>query len=732
MAEETKQMTNYSRMAYTAAEIAGGHVEYEMASTVKSNSYSTNDSNVTEEQSETVTSIPAYYAIIMPKSPDVEAGGGSQQNQGASVANRQSSGPANNPLQEQIVTNEQAIPTSGEIQQGDNRQGGTQQGSTQQEGTKQGNPQQRGTQQGSSRRRGTQTNREENVSLTLCRHFCMSAVKCVVGIFFFFVYYFVWFPIAGFKYFVPGSKGSTRWRRFTSVSTMLALLLGSVLYGVFQDLRGSGWSFDHFLSSNNDLYVIGARASGKLATVFVIAGLVFTLRPFTSAINEIPHYKRNNTGWRRVHVDLFLLSMVFGVVHTVLQVKRMREFPTDFVYETYFLVSGSILWAIYATQGMPYFFISIAQNMKDDHPWRRFWKWFFRLLHVYMYPIFIFVYLFHTGSFFPIAIYLIWVFVHRRSTFEIKDAYYCFEGEGKHEALSLLIFVSNEKIPFEFGLYCQVEVAGIVGSYTMIPMDKALKHGKKKGKKTSSDAELEASGVYLQFIIRPCVLTDALKKRLEDEDESTRYKEKHDKMFQKSFKTLPFREVGLEVSGPYHSTDMGIKDNSARNLVVITGSAGISVAVSVLMFSLCHTFWRKLVIIIFGGTTAPSDAVADKLSNADIPILITQKAGISAEEQAAGVWKHVKEKIEGNTDSIVSYQVYGKMGDDMMLDLFLTLNSKDIHFLVCGSRIYGQIVDAIKLGRKSEKMDGEILSRIHNEEFQIEGRSEQKFWDSKR
>jgi hypothetical protein len=74
-----------------------------------------------------------------------------------------------------------------------------------------------------------------------------------------------------------------------------------------------------------------------------------------------------------------------------------------------------------------------------------------------------------SGSVFPIVLFLVWVFVRKTTTFHITKAYFRTVGEGEQETTIILIHV-NDMIPSEFGMYCKLVVAGVFGSYTMIPL----------------------------------------------------------------------------------------------------------------------------------------------------------------------------------------------------------------------------------------------------------------------
>jgi hypothetical protein len=303
--------------------------------------------------------------------------------------------------------------------------------------------------------------------------------------------------------------------------------------------------------------------------------------------------------------------------------------------------------------------------------------------------------------------------------------------------MSLLIYV-NDKIPFEFGLHCQVEAAGVFASYTMIPMDSRQKnihladppHARNYSRSNSSDrskAHLETpkkeEGTYLQFIIKKSILTEALKRRLRHDRNAYRVRDQRETLFGKVYRTLPIQEMGLVVSGPYHSTDMGIKDNSCEILVVMTKEAGISVAESVVKFSLCHSIWDKLIIIQSGGRYGPPTpqiVLSHRISDGREPLdLLCAFDSPNPDLRANEVWSHIFNKLDDENEKIFSYQLYGEITAEMMLDLVLKLENtrkKNVHYLICSETLFSKFEEADKL----DQMDGELWSRIHNEVFQIQ------------
>jgi hypothetical protein len=66
--------------------------------------------------------------------------------------------------------------------------------------------------------------------------------------------------------------------------------------------------------------------------------------------------------------------------------------------------------------------------------------------------------------FFPLVLYFIYIYMKRRHKIPIEKIFYHLKED---KTLSLIAQV-NMLVPFEFGSYCQVEVAGVCASYTTI------------------------------------------------------------------------------------------------------------------------------------------------------------------------------------------------------------------------------------------------------------------------
>jgi hypothetical protein len=563
----------------------------------------------------------------------------------------------------------------------------------------------------------------------------------------FFLGKFLWipcFPLRGLLYkCVAGYQGTVEEQRYYVALCIWTTLFATAAYGIFQDLRAANWSTHHFLQSRNDIYIVVARASGKLATVFLMGGLLFTLRPFTSAINEIPHYRRHSRGWRRIHVDLIILSIVFASIHSTMQLLRMMEFPTDATYELYFLVTALCLWLIFAIQSLPHIVMNLQRQLAIlPDGTIEFWKRIFRLTHDYYFPAFMVAYCIHSsGSVFPIVLLVAWMFVQNTTTFRVTKAYFRETGEGEQGTTILLIHV-DDCIPFEFGVYCKVVVAGMFGSYTMIPL---------------AHRDSNEEGTWIQFIIKSSVLTKALHKAAESDRKLCKSRYRRKKLFGRKYITLPINELGLVVYGPYHSTDMGIKDGKCKILVVMSTESGKAVAEIAVKFALEHLgFWPKLIIVQACGRREPDEAVrkSHRISDCTDPCDILADFRIAEPELRANeVWRHIcrslpkldeghneprrnpnkknrHEKSRGIQDQrikldagtkhpeIVSYQLYGELTAAMMRKFIRKVErgaAQKVHYLVCSS-LFHKLLESADDTSANERMDN--WARVHIEEFQ--------------
>jgi len=481
-------------------------------------------------------------------------------------------------------------------------------------------------------------------------------------------------------------------------------------------------------------------------------GLVFTLRPLASALEEIPLYRRNYNGWRRVHVLSMQLCMLFALSHTVFQGLRIADYSAKQVYEDYFLYSGLVLWLLFLLQAAPNFFLSVAVAQHTGP----FWKWLFRQLHVYLYLLVAVGYTAHSGSIFPVVIFMIWVYLRRQSELKLAGhAYFAWGNGSESETLHLLLQVES-KIPYEFGYYCQIEAAGVSASFTMIP----------------SDVVIDSSSTHpvMQFIIKKSVFSDAFRTRIVQETSQNSSFAPIISINGAEFRKCPVEGVDLRVWGPFHSTNLSIRDKSNTRLVVLTGKDGVSVAESVINFKKVRdSFWEELVVIQLCGRGRPSEEQVRQMKVADggepVDLLVgcggdgeaegavvsleegrdarrsrhslgdtlrdslvgesqsavdeRERRETSARKHANSVWEHVATQ----TASVRAYQLYGQLSPDMVLSLVRKVDSSNTHYLICGKMWYSLLHAAdecdLPPGCCSDagNFGSEMWTRVHNEDF---------------
>jgi hypothetical protein len=547
-------------------------------------------------------------------------------------------------------------------------------------------------------------------------------------------------------YFFSSARGSYKLKR--SLEVWFVILTGA-LYGFFRMLQSHSYSLKYLFDSPHDIYVLFARASGKLATAFGMVGLLFTLRPLASALEEIPLYRRNYYGWRRVHILSMQLCMLFGLSHTIFQGLRIADYSTKQVYEDYFLYSGLVLWVLFLLQAAPNFFLSVAVSQRAAP----FWKWLFRQLHVYLYLLVAVGYTAHSGSIFSIVLYMAWVYLRRQSELQLADHAYFAWGTGVESGTLHLLLQVQSKIPFEFGYYCQIEVAGVSASYTMIP----------------SEVVTDSSNAHpvMQFIIKKSVFSEAFYNRIALETAQNSSFAPSIAVNGTEYRKCPVESVDLRVWGPFHSTNLSIRDKSNKRLVVLTGRDGVSVAESVISFKKVRdSFWEQLVVIQLCGRDRPSPESVGFLKVADggEPLDLLPSCGAGVEADSAGVeegWgsrksrgslgEALRESLVGESQSAVdererrtavarehadavwdhvasqtapvrAYQLYGQLSPEMVLSLVRKIDSSSTHYLICGKMWYSllQAADEYNLptSRSNEGNFGsEMWTRVHNEDF---------------
>ena len=97
----------------------------------------------------------------------------------------------------------------------------------------------------------------------------------------------------------------------------------------------------------------------------------------------------------------------------------MIDYSTIQVYEDYFLYSGIVLWLLFMLQAAPNFFLSDTNNTTADTDtantqWKWKWKKLFRNSHRYFYFLIAIGYTAHSGSIFPIILYLLYIYLQRQ------------------------------------------------------------------------------------------------------------------------------------------------------------------------------------------------------------------------------------------------------------------------------------------------------------------------------
>ena len=284
--------------------------------------------------------------------------------------------------------------------------------------------------------------------------------------------YFVRLPILNI--FIPdGTPKERRYKRIRALSILGTCALAAI-YGCYVVLRYCNWD-PTCLSGDWQLRVL-ARLSGKLVTFFVIIGLVLTFRAITSYFHEIS--SKVGVGWRKLHIDCFIIAMVCAVVHTFAHTLRiLRTFSNlvNWSYENYFICTGVVLWIIFMLQYMSYFVLRFIEKLQIANRCILLtyaMKWLFRHSHLQLFKVFALFYFFHaSGDISPFAIYVVWLFCENQFQLQISDCTVRFTPCRQNYEYCEVITTYVNKIPDEFGYYCRVSLLNTFSCYTLIPLE---------------------------------------------------------------------------------------------------------------------------------------------------------------------------------------------------------------------------------------------------------------------
>ena len=282
--------------------------------------------------------------------------------------------------------------------------------------------------------------------------------------------YFIRFPILDL--FLPkGAPGERRHKRFRAIS-ILALLSLATVYACYVALRYCTWETDCFTWDWRFLVI--AKLSGKLTTVFVLTGLLLMFRALTSYFHEIPW--KVGVGWRRLHIDCFIIAMACAVSHTVAHSLRIvNTLSKNWSFEAYFLSTGVFLWLLLLSQYAPYFVLRFLQKFRLTSTClslQHGMKWWFRHSHMQLFKVFALFYFLHAaGDISPFVLYMVWLFCEYQFQLDVTDCTVRFTPSRQNYEYCELITTYTNKMPDEFGYYCRVYLLGTFSSCTQIPLE---------------------------------------------------------------------------------------------------------------------------------------------------------------------------------------------------------------------------------------------------------------------
>jgi hypothetical protein len=284
--------------------------------------------------------------------------------------------------------------------------------------------------------------------------------------------YFIRYPFLDL--FIPeGSPGERRQKR-TRAQAILCLLAMAVVYGIYVGLRYCNW--DTTCLDFSWRFRVIARLSGKLVTFFTLVGLILMFRAITSYFHEIPW--KIGVGWRRLHIDCFIIAMAFAICHTVAHGLRIVNTTSDeivWTYEYYFIATGAFLWVLFVSQYSSYFVLRFLQSFnltKRFQSLEYVMKWWFRHSHMQMFKLVALFYFCHaSGEISPFAVYIVWLFCEYQFQLDITDCTVRFSPSRKNYEYCELITTYTNKMPDEFGYYCRVHMLDTSSTYTQIPLE---------------------------------------------------------------------------------------------------------------------------------------------------------------------------------------------------------------------------------------------------------------------
>ena len=572
---------------------------------------------------------------------------------------------------------------------------------------------------------------------------CFSALSSVFHCEFLFQY-FIRYPILNMLCCFSSIE---RVRAAFKLALAIWCIIGLVTtYGIFQALRGYG--FDTSANLTQSIFLIVARASGKLVIFFLLLGIVIVLRPVTSTLNEVPH-QLLGFSWRRLHVDFFHLSTIFAIIHTIAHAFRIYYHTATLVYEIYFLATGVVLWILFGAQTLPYFLLRAADSFPFLQCWNGILKWWFRRLHILVWGVIAVAFPIHaSGSMVTVGLFAMWYLMKEKSSLRIKNAWY--GQERRQDGYYLTIEVEVETlVPDEYGYYCQIELMDLSAPYTMIPVNVS-----------DDDSASSSTTSRMLFRIKKCALSERFLSALKDRQANSPYqfthrnnkqvplslKEREDeilRMEEKDNEVAPnsassdanikssrasfndgdgmwsFRpdDFALHILGPFHSTDNSIKDRANKHMIILTGGSGISVAESVMQFSMNRpSYWKTVVVMQNFGRKANNDDAsreANRLANckSDVKLVDTHEKMLNVIRPSS---------LPADQNVWLAIQMYGEIDKKLLrhileIDTISPDGKNKTHFLVCSNTWATKIKEL----HAQYPLDGEIWTRIHTEEFQI-------------
>jgi hypothetical protein len=550
----------------------------------------------------------------------------------------------------------------------------------------------------------------------------------------------LWFQWCCIIPFLGCCRGSTQHKQALWAWGIFFMLCA---YATVNYLKICNW---HFCDNHIGAWLGLARFAGKGITACLMLSLMFVNKAFSSLIDSVPASKRNWMNWRTAHFQLFLLAVVFSVLHTVGHLGRLDISDAWARHnERYSFASGCALWVLFLFPLVLYLLIKWC----DGHGCSRtcfgrrkavaygtWLKSIFRRSHNYLFLITVIVYCMHGYVLWIVIFAFAWWLTYEWTSLVIDrlDFHWVQYGLTRAEREMprnnyLQIDVrSASPIPVDYGMYCHVQSGHMTASYTMIPhlqsgnevafdpytdlssteyntidmkqdeRPQSAASAQSVGSRSSHQSEQSANNKIdrnhrFRLKIQASTMMWELVKKFDLRPNVPHRvsRDRRDTTFDSatgiSTGTRPEWMRGVRLLGPFRSTDLSIK--GCEKLIVVTSGIGITVSESLIPF-IENGMFKTVKILVIAGRAVP------KSRPRSLPPVATVDRS------------SLQELLLDDRNRMIS--MYGEFQDtDMLVDCV----HRGWHVLACG----GILKDRLAAARLSLSDDRAFRERVHVEEF---------------